>query len=117
MNGEKESATCILDVRAALNHTSFTCTTATARTVGEVLLTVSEVLLTVGEVLSCESEAHNVHDGYAVAMKMTATRSPDRWTCTVVVLIIRCEQFSKFHFRCHRGLRKYLRTNISLFTV
>ena len=28
---------------------------------------------TVGEVLSCESEAHNAHDRYAVALKMTGT--------------------------------------------
>ena len=59
----------------------------------------------VDEVLSCEREARNTHDRYAVVLKITAA--------TDIFGHFRCVNYSlwkifrKFNFRSCRGLRKY----------
>ena len=48
----------------------------------------------VGKVLSCEREAHNAHDRYAVAVKMTGTANIVAWTLADIVGHCCCVNYS-----------------------
>ena len=82
-----------MDVRAACDCTSFTCTMEELERVCCMCHHhgYKEIWkAAVGEVLSCEREGRNAHGRYAVAVKMTGTTDIVAWALAIAGIVGQC---------------------------